>query len=54
MFMLVSLGMLVRTRVLMQTKRFENLLKENKQYKEQLSQTSQPTQTEEKEPELVS
>ena len=56
MFMMVSLGMLVRTRLLMQAKRYEKLVEENELYKRQLNQTRQQAPAEEeqqKEPELV-
>jgi hypothetical protein len=54
LFMLVSLGLLIRTRMMMKTKRIEKLTDENAMLKNELNRTTMPNRTHENEPELVS
>jgi len=49
MFMLISLGLLVRTRMMMKSGKFEKLTEENKIYRQQFTQSDHPVDIKEKE-----
>jgi len=53
LFMLISLGLLIRTRMMMKTGQIEKLTEENKIYKQQLTQTDHPAEVEKKEEAVV-
>lgn len=53
MFMLISLGLLVRTRMMMKTGKLEKLTEENKIYRQQFTQLDHPAETKEKEEAFV-
>jgi hypothetical protein len=53
LFMLISLGLLIRTRMMMKAGKFEKLSEENKVYRQQFTPTDHPNAVDEKEEALV-
>lgn len=53
MFMLISLGLLIRTRMMMKTGKLEKLTEENKIYRQQFTQSDHPAEVEKKEEAVV-
>lgn len=53
LFMLISLGLLIRTRMMMKAGKFEKLSEENKVYKQQSKPTDHPKEIDKKEEALV-